>query len=80
MCTPEKNSYIQADRWAGLPARQAAAAVIHKETVSQTGQLTSSYQAGIEVDSNKHTATGEHLSIADSTRVKLVYTKLRQLF
>ena len=53
---------------------------MHKETVSQTGQLTGSYPAGIEADRNKHTATGEHLSIADRARAKLVYTKLRQLF
>ena len=63
-----------------MPARQAAAAVMHKETVSQTGQLTSSYPTGIEADRNKRTATGEHLSIVDGARVKLVYTKLRQLF
>lgn len=72
--------HTDTDRRAGLPVRQAAATEIHKETVSQTGQLTGRHPAGIEADRNKHTATGEHLSIVGGTRVKLVSTNLRQLF
>lgn len=65
--------HTDADRRAGSPAGQAAATVIHKETVSQTGQLTGRHPAGIEADRNKHTATGEHLSIVGGTWVKLVH-------
>lgn len=64
---------MDADRLTGLPVRRAAA------TQRDRVGLASS-QAAIEADRNKHTATGERLSVVGGTRVKPVFTNLWQLF
>lgn len=65
-------------RQAALPVRQAAAAEMHKD--AESVRPASSSAAGMEADRNKHTATGERLSIVGGTTVKLLSAKLRQLF